>query len=122
MFALTIKQPWAHHILNSGKNIENRTWKLPEHHRNTWIALHAAKLPDKQVTDFPDKELMEYGAIIGLIKFSECIKDAKSPWALPNHYHWIISEVEQIKPVKCRGNQGLWRVSIPLFTKQLTLL
>jgi hypothetical protein len=25
---LTLKEPWVYHILNSGKNVENRSWKL----------------------------------------------------------------------------------------------
>ncbi|MGL5032327.1 MAG: hypothetical protein ACRC6M_00830, partial [Microcystaceae cyanobacterium] len=96
MFALTVKQPHAYHILNSGKDIENRTWKLPEHHHNIWIALHAGKAGDKHAISKlskPEQESLVYGAIIGFIKFSDCVKNHPSSWAIADSYHWIISEV-----------------------------
>ncbi|MEB3191138.1 MAG: hypothetical protein VKL42_12425 [Snowella sp.] len=115
MFAITVKQPWAYHILNSGKNIENRTWKLPEHHRNTWIALHAAKTYDKTSNETVITPTFltpaEYGAILGFVKFSDCVENHPSQWAAFGQYHWVISEAVKIdKPIPCRGNLGLWRV------------
>lgn len=74
MFALTIKQPHAFHILHSGKDVENRTWKLPEHHKNQWIALHAAKTADKTVPAVNGIDSSYYGAIIGFLKFSDCVQ------------------------------------------------
>lgn len=38
IMALTVKQPWAHFIANSGKRVENRTWTTP--YRGL-IAIHA---------------------------------------------------------------------------------
>jgi len=107
MFALTIKQPHAFHILYSGKDIENRTWKLPEHHKNQWIALHAAKSPDKTVSAVNGIDSSHYGAIIGFLKFSDCVQDSDSPWAIAGQYHWVIGEAKRIsQPIPCRGSLG----------------
>lgn len=38
MRALSIRQPWAWMILNAGKDVENRSWRL--HHPNARVALH----------------------------------------------------------------------------------
>lgn len=40
MIALSIRQPWAWHILNSGKDIENRDW--PTRFRGR-VLIHASK-------------------------------------------------------------------------------
>ena len=115
MFALTIKQPHAFHILHSGKDVENRTWKLPEHHKNQWIALHAAKTADKTVPAVNGIDSSHYGAIIGFLKFSDCVQDSDSPWAIAGQYHWLISVAKRIdRPIPCKGHLGLWRVSFEL--------
>ena len=115
MFALTIKQPHAFHILHSGKDVENRTWKLPEHHKNQWIALHAAKTADKTVPAVNGIDSSHYGAIIGFLKFSDCVQDSDSLWAMPGQYHWLISVAKPIdRPIPCKGHLGLWRVSFEL--------
>jgi len=115
MFALTIKQPHAFHILHSGKDVENRTWKLPEHHKNQWIALHAAKTADKTVPAVNGIDSSHYGAIIGFLKFSDCVQDSDSLWAIAGQYHWLISVAKPIdRPIPCKGHLGLWRVSFDL--------
>ena len=115
MFALTIKQPHAFHILHSGKDVENRTWKLPEHHKNQWIALHAAKTADKTVPAVNGIDSSHYGAIIGFLKFSDCVQDSDSLWAMTGQYHWLISVAKPIdRPIPCKGHLGLWRVSFEL--------
>lgn len=109
MFALTIKQPHAFHILHSGKDVENRTWKLPEHHKNQWIALHAAKTADKTVPAVNGIDSSHYGAIIGFLKFSDCVQDSDSLWAMTGQYHWLISVAKPIdRPIPCKGHLGLW--------------
>ena len=123
MFALTIKQPHAFHILHSGKDVENRTWKLPEHHKNQWIALHAAKTADKTVPAVNGIDSSHYGAIIGFLKFSDCVQDSDSLWAggsaaasrFAGQYHWLIGVAKPIdRPIPCKGHLGLWRVSFDL--------
>ena len=44
---LTLKEPWVYHILNSGKNVENRSWKLWNGFTGVAIAIHSGKTIDK---------------------------------------------------------------------------
>ncbi len=112
MFALTVKQPHAHDILHSGKNVENRTWKLPDCHRNQWIALHAAKTADKTCSQIVEIPKDHYGAIIGFIRFADCVQDYDSRWAIAGQYHWIIDRaIAATKPMPCKGYLRFWRVS-----------
>ena len=41
--AISIRQPWADHILYDRKSVENRTWKLPERWFGVPLWLHAGK-------------------------------------------------------------------------------
>jgi hypothetical protein len=43
---LTLKEPWVYHILNSGKDVENRSWKLWNGFTGVAIALHSGKTID----------------------------------------------------------------------------
>jgi hypothetical protein len=109
MHALTVKQPWAQLILN-GKDCENRTWKLPRHYMNTWIALHAGKGYDKSSPIFISKKELVFGAIIGFVKFSDCVTNHPSEWAMAGQYHWVISERKILpNPIPCTGFLGFWR-------------
>ncbi len=47
MKALSIQQPWAWLILHGGKDIENRSWKLPKAMVGQRIYIHAGKRFDK---------------------------------------------------------------------------
>ena len=41
--AISIRQPWAWAILYAGKDVENRTWQLPERFWGQDILLHAGQ-------------------------------------------------------------------------------
>lgn len=108
MYALTLKQPWAHLVIHGEKDIENRVWPLPDCHKNQWIALHAGKGYVKGISDIPKSDLT-FGAIIGFIKFSDCITNSSSEWAMPNHFHWVISEKKILRsPIPCNGALKFW--------------
>lgn len=112
MYAITLKQPWAYYILHRGKDVENRTWKLPESHKNEFIALHAGRTFDiDYCPSFIALDENQFSAILGFIKFSDCITNSTSEWAIKGQYHWIISEVIRLKhPIPCKGALGFWRL------------
>jgi hypothetical protein len=117
MYAITLKQPWIHYILYHGKDVENRTWKLPESSKNQWIALHAGKTFDKNYCPRSSISLdkNQFSAILGFIQFSDCITNSSSEWAIENQYHWVISQKIILKePIPCKGKLGFWIVDIPL--------
>jgi hypothetical protein len=110
MLAITLKQPWAHLIFNDDKDCENRTWKPPKHCINTWIALHAGKSYDKDCLLKITRKDLVFGSIIGFVKFSDCVTDHPSKWAIQGQYHWVIAEKKTLElPIPCKGYQGFWR-------------
>lgn len=47
MKAITVRQPWALHIMQSGKDVENRTRNIAGSYRGP-IVIHAAKVADEE--------------------------------------------------------------------------
>jgi hypothetical protein len=117
MYALTLKQPWAHLIFNEDKDIENRTWKLPFYVKNCQVAIHAGKGYEKGFSDIP-KENLVFGAIIGTVVFTDCLVNSPSKWALIDQYHWVIKDAILLpEPIYCKGNQGFWRTDANSLTQ-----
>lgn len=65
--ALTIRQPWVHGIFHHGKDIENRTWPIPETAQSLfglpfWILVHAGATTDLRgaTYNWPTGVLMPY--------------------------------------------------------------
>jgi len=97
MKTITIKQPWAYLICSGLKDIENRTWKLPEKHKGKTVLIHVSAKP---VKNFPnplnieqwdslstDQKLLlrsntlPNSAIIGSVEIVDCVQDHSSIWA-----------------------------------------
>lgn len=126
MKALTIKQPYAQLIVDGIKDIENRTWPTI---RRGKVLIHVSQFKIKSETNFynivtPEQwnNLPGYmtddiaddnfvrSAIIGEIEIVDCIKDSKSIWALPDHWHWIIANpVRYEQPIlNVKGALSFW--------------
>lgn len=117
--ALTIKEPWVSSILYHGKNIENRSWKIPQGYLNEPIAIHTAKQQSTEGLDFIKGlgislgDSLPLGHIVAIVKFTECsFEGSQSPWGMKDHYHWKI-EVSRIlkNPIPATGKLGLWSLS-----------
>ena len=108
---LTLKEPWVYHLLNSGKNVENRIWKLWNGFERTPIAIHSGKTIDKNVTPIyqVDKEKLTLGKIQAFVVFDGL--NPESDWAIYGQFNWKIMETWQIpKPIPAIGKQGIWTV------------
>lgn len=124
MKTLSVKQPWAYLLCAGIKDVENRTWKLPEKYKGKWVLIHASanmSCPDKYSDDvftlFAPLLFAEYerSAIIGAVKFSECIINSNSIWAEKTAMKWVrqngyIDEID--KPIYN------WVVSDSIFFKK----
>lgn len=73
MRIMTVRQPWALHIIQSGKDVENRVRNIAGNYRGP-VAIHAALTPDKEalrgLPRLPANgipRVFEYGAIIGVV-------------------------------------------------------
>lgn len=106
MKVLTVKQPFAYQLCLGVKDVENRTWKLPDKYKNEWILIHASKTPYKDViseatiSSYSNNPSMINSAIIGAIKFKKCVVNYNSPWA------------EKTKITKCDKCTGCLRASM----------
>lgn len=125
MKAISIMQPWAWAILHAGKNVENRTWKMPRWVRGETLWLHTGKRADtadawdviEDVSGLrpPPKNELVFGAVVGVVRFGmavECAPDGtppiNTPWA-SGPWCWIIAMASAMfKPVPCLGKLGFW--------------
>ncbi|TXH57054.1 MAG: ASCH domain-containing protein, partial [Desulfurellales bacterium] len=85
MKALSIIQPWASLIIWGGKDIENRTWRLPSSMRGQTIYVHASKGGFTKYDRVSEERLnpgMKFplGAIIGTVEIVDCVTSSDSEW------------------------------------------
>ena len=101
--ALSIKQPWAHHILHDGKDIENRNW--PTKGRG-WFIIHAGKSPDgslpRALADVPR------GGIVGMACIVDCVDHSDSKWFM-GKYGFVLRDAFTVPLIPCRGQLGFFR-------------
>lgn len=98
MKTLSVKQPWAYLLCSGIKDIENRTWKLPEKYKGERVLIHASaqyelfsSLSQEQVEllkskGIDKKYLIDKGryftsAVIGSVRFVDCMINHQSIWA-----------------------------------------
>lgn len=102
--ALSIRQPWCHHILHDGKDVENRDW--PTRFRGP-VLIHAGKSFDGR----PETEVekgMPRGGIVGVMEIVDCVNDWPSQWFF-GHYGFVIRNARALPFVPCRGMLGFFR-------------
>ena len=116
MKALSIKQPFAELILQGKKKIELRKWNT--NFRGKFL-IHASKIPDdKAMIKFEFKDL-HLGYIIGkatlvdVKKYNNEVehqkdKDLHLASGFWGNYGFILSNVQRIKEIECKGKLGFW--------------
>lgn len=123
MKALSVKNPWVDLIFYSDKDVENRTWRLPETIKGAWILIHASKGADERaisrIKDLNKERILnQNGKIVGAIRVTDCIQNSKSKWAAKDQYHWIISDKILFKEkdfLEAKGQLNLWNFDLPEF-------
>ncbi len=140
MKVLSVKQPLAYLICSGIKDIENRTWKLPEKYKGERVLIHASasadkgNLKDKFPTIYWDSLSCEEqdslilntsvrSAIIGSVRFVDCMINHQSIWAEKSHYevnlalhplrpiyNWVLANpILFDKPIlNVRGKLSFW--------------
>lgn len=130
MKVLSIKEPYATLLMKKIKHIETRSWKT--NYRGEIYIHVSGKTLEKQVKQ--NKEIqnlirnisMNYGYIIckGYLvdciymdkEYIEKIKKDKKEYLLGDYkegrYAWIIKDIKEIKPIKAKGQLGIWNYKI----------
>ena len=127
MKVLTIKEPFATLIKNKIKYIETRSWKT-NYRGELYIQAGVAKLSKevkerKELSYLYNEDDLNYGYIICKCKLIDCIEMTeefieKKKQKNPNNfiagryevgrYAWVLDEIEPIKPIRVKGQLGIW--------------
>ena len=117
---ISIKQPWAERILNPdiGKDVENRTWEIPQRMTGKIILLHTGKKVDPHAGymsygAFHPSEELPTGGIVGAVIFSHCPRGFTSQWAEEGFCHWRIVKAVRLPFYSCNGKLGFFYVDYP---------
>ena len=116
MKALSIQQPWAHAILRSGKDIENRTWTTS--YRGP-LLIHAGKRYDdagpgdlvRMGERFKPKSDAQLGGIVGIVWLGSIVQASASRW-FGGPYGWVVGHAQPVPFTPLRGHLGLFNVDV----------
>jgi len=138
---LSVKQPWGYLLCVGIKDVENRTWKLPEKYKGERVLIHASAdkklnllaLTGEQYEDACNKfdwketrsvDRWDRSAIIGSVEIVDCRVNHQSIWAeytrgWPSDpkviYHWVLANpILFEKPIlNVKGKLGFWDYDLP---------
>lgn len=118
--AISIRQPYAELILQAKKQVEYRSWHLPQDYINVWLYLHASKTMNTREVMLARKYKLENlptGCLIGMVRFgnSEFKKTPKDVLDIidnPMCWHFPVREYKRIEPIPCKGKLRIFRVSL----------
>ena len=99
--ALSIKQPYPHHIFYDGKDVENRDW--PTKGRG-WFIIHAGV--SKSELAYSQMQLPR-GGIVGMAKIVDCVTSMNSPWFF-GKFGFVLRCAFPVNLVPCRGQLGFF--------------
>lgn len=100
--ALSIKQPYPHHIFHDGKDVENRDW--PTRGRG-WFIIHAGVSKSELAISQID---LPRGGIVGLARIVDCVTEMDSRWFFGVH-GFVLRDAFPVPLIPCRGALGFFR-------------
>jgi hypothetical protein len=99
--ALSIKQPYPHHIFHDGKDVENRDWRT---NGRGWVIVHAGVSKSELASSQAD---LPRGGVVGMMKIVDCVEAMESRWFF-GRYGFVIGEAFPIPIIPCRGQLGFF--------------
>lgn len=120
--ALSVRQPWAHGIVWSGKDIENRSWGPgnPGLKFRGRVAIHAAAgMTREEYEDAaetfqeigvacPPASVLVRGAIIGVAEVVDVVRKHDSPWFFGPIGLVLRNAAHLAGPIPCKGQLGFF--------------
>jgi len=104
--ALSIKQPYPHHIFHDGKDVENRDW--PTKGRG-WFIVHAGVSKSELDMDDPAEAAMPRGGVVGMARIVDCVTEMDSRWFY-GRYGFVLADAFPLPLVACRGQLGFFNL------------
>jgi len=113
---LTIRQPWAHLIVEGCKTVENRSWSTS--YRGLML-IHAGQARDDTVIwqYGLDPDLLDYGAIIGSVELVDIVDDHPSEF-FTGPRGWVLKKPRRLHPVPMQGKLSLWETTLPALRRR----
>ena len=97
--ALSIKQPYPHHIFHDGKDVENRDW--PTKGRG-WFIVHAGVSKSEVDKDDEEQMAMPRGGVVGMARIVDCVREMDSRWFF-GKFGFVLSDAFPLPLIPCRG-------------------
>lgn len=101
--ALSIKQPYPHHIFHNGKDVENRDW--PTKGRG-WFIVHAG-VSKSELDD--DEMNLPRGGVVGMARIVDCVTKMDSDWFF-GRYGFVLRDAFPLPLIPCRGQLGFFNL------------
>lgn len=102
--ALSIKQPYPHHIFHDGKDVENRDW--PTKGRG-WFIVHAGVSKSELDMDDPKERDLPRGGVVGMARIVDCVQEMQSVWFF-GRYGFVLRDAFPLPLIPCRGQLGFF--------------
>jgi len=102
--ALSIKQPYPHHIFHDGKDVENRDW--PTRGRG-WFIVHAGVSKSELDMDDERDASLPRGGVVGMARIVDCVDKMESRWFF-GKFGFVLSDAFAIPLVPVKGALGFF--------------
>lgn len=99
--ALSIKQPYPHHIFHDGKDVENRDWRTGF---RGWFLVHAGVSRSECATGQLD---LPRGGVVGIARITDCVQAMESRWFF-GKFGFVLSDAMPLPMIACRGKLGFF--------------
>ncbi len=116
--ALSIKQPYPHHIFHNGKDVENRDW--PTKGRG-WFLIHAGVSKSEVDREDPVEMAAPRGGIVGAARIVDCVTAMDSLWFF-GRYGFVLQDAFPVALIPCRGQLGFFALEASVTTPLLATL
>lgn len=102
--ALSIKQPYPHHIFYDEKDVENRSWSTKG---RGWFIVRAGVSKTELDMDEPAEAAMPRGGVVGMARIVDCVTTMDSLWFF-GPFGFVLRDAFPLPFVPCRGQLGFF--------------
>lgn len=102
--ALSIKQPYPHHIFHDGKDVENRSWGT---RGRGWFIVHAGVSKSELDMQDPKEAAIPRGGVVGMARIVDCVTEMDSRWFF-GPYGFVLHDAFPLPLIPCRGQLGFF--------------
>jgi hypothetical protein len=102
--ALSIRQPYPHHIFHDGKDVENRDWST---RGRGWFIVHAGISKSELDKEDERHQAMPRGGVVGMARIVDCVTEMDSLW-FNGPYGFVLMDAFPLPLIQCKGALGFF--------------